>query len=85
MEIPMSHSVVLGYLPSVAENDYNNNYIKVTEDMTDEQIIKTIDTALEDKLLLEKMADDLYDNFRNKYSYEKNYENFMDIISQVIS
>ena len=80
IEIPMSKGVVLGYLPTSAKEDYNNNYVHIDENMSDEEIINIIDNALSNKELLQKYSEETYEIFRNKYSFENNYNRFMNIL-----
>ena len=55
IEIPASNSVVMGKIPVQAQSLYGNNYIKLTDKMTDQQIITAITTALNDKEKLENI------------------------------
>lgn len=82
MEIPMSKSVVLGYVPVSGIEDYGDNYVKATEDMTDETIVKTVDSALQNKNVLNQMANNLYEHFRSKYSYAASYKLFINICNE---
>jgi UDP-2-acetamido-2-deoxy-ribo-hexuluronate aminotransferase len=83
IEIPMSKGVVLGYLPNVAKNDYKNNYVYVTEEMSDEEIIKIVDDALNNKKKLIEYSDNLYDYFQTTYSFENGVKIFQEIISDI--
>jgi hypothetical protein len=71
VEIPMSGSIVLGYVPPSAEDDFNNCYVKITEGMTDDEIVQIIKDSLADKDNLKKMSDELQSKFSQKYSYEQ--------------
>ena len=83
MEIPMSKGVVLGYLPESAKKEYNNNYVHVSEEMTDEEIIKIVDDALNNKEKLIEYSNNLYDYFQETYSFENGVKKFQEIINDI--
>ncbi len=76
MEIPSSGSVVLGYLPECAREDFADNYVRVEEEMTDGEILKIIDDALQDTDRLKRYSAALLEPFRKKYSYSAFYDIF---------
>jgi hypothetical protein len=74
VEIPMSASIVLGYLPAVAESEFGNCYVKISETMSDDEIVTTVTAALSDKDALGNMSKELQSKFSRKYSYKQNFE-----------
>ena len=57
VEAAASHSAILGNIPSDYEHIFKGNIVEVTEWMSDEEILSTIDRALEDKHKLKAMID----------------------------
>lgn len=52
METSMSCSCILGNMPTDGQKIWKDNFIKITEEMTDEEIINIIDKSLDNKELL---------------------------------
>ena len=67
-EIGASYSGILGNIPSDYEDVFKNNVVEVTEWMTDEEILSTIDRALEDKQKLQDMINRLGERMHTDYS-----------------
>jgi len=67
-EIGASYSGILGNIPSDYEDVFKNNVVEVTEWMTDEEILSTIDRALEDKQKLQEMINRLGERMHTDYS-----------------
>lgn len=57
IETAMSGSCVLGNMPDDGKIYWKNNFIEITDEMTDDEIIKQIELALEDKDLLQEKID----------------------------
>lgn len=83
IEIPMSKGVVLGYLPNTAQDEYKNNYVHVNEEMTDEEIINTVDNALKNKEQLLQYSNNIYNYFQSEYSYESGIKKLQNIITDL--
>jgi hypothetical protein len=85
IEIPMSKGVLLGNLPDEAINEYDNNYVYVNENMTDNEILDIIDKALSDKNKLKMYSDNLYNKFTENYQFIQGLKKFEDILYYVES
>jgi hypothetical protein len=79
-EISASKSVVLGSYPSQYKELFDGNIIKVDEFMMDDEIIKIIDDALNDKKKLSEMCERLH----NKVHLEHNLNNAIDDFDTII-
>ena len=53
----MSNSCVLGNIPTDGIKIWNNNYVKITENMSDKEIVLVIKDALKNKDLLQENID----------------------------
>ena len=69
-EISASYSGILGNIPSDYNDLFKNNIVEVTEWMTDEEILSTIDKALEDKQKLQEMINRLSDRMHKEYNLD---------------
>ena len=66
-EIASSYSGILGNIPSDYKDRFQNNIVEVTEWMSDEEILSTIDKALEDKEKLKTMINKTADIVKNNF------------------
>ena len=64
-ETSMSNSVVCGDMPKDGEKIWNNNYIKLTNEMSDDEIISVIKNALTDKNKLEHYITEMLTVMKN--------------------
>lgn len=80
VEVPMSGSIVLGYIPPSARDDFNDCYIKITEEMKDDEIIQIVNDSLANKNRLKTMSDELQFKFSQKYSYEQNFREMINAL-----
>lgn len=76
LEIPASRSVILGNIPNNYKDIFQNNIIEINEFMTDNEIIKIIDNALEDKKELELKASRIYEKIITEYSLDNAIKDF---------
>ena len=83
-EIGASYSGILGNIPSDYENLYKNNIVEVTEWMTDEEIIDTIDKALADKQKLQEMINIIGDETHKEYSLKAGTKNMDDVFDTLL-
>jgi hypothetical protein len=69
-EIGASYSTILGNIPSDYNDLFKNNIVEVTEWMTDEEILSTIDKALEDKQKLQEKINILGNIIHKEYNLD---------------
>lgn len=69
-EIVASNSTALGNVPKDFQHVFSGHIVEVSEDMTDEEILETIDAALSNKEELHKRAVDFGESFRKSFGYE---------------
>ena len=79
-EIAGSYSGILGNIPSDYEELFKNNIVEVTEWMSDEEILSTIDKALEDKKGLWEMTKRLGDRIHREYDLKAAVTNIDDVL-----
>jgi hypothetical protein len=85
LEIPLCGTCPIGNLPEnnkIAKNLYKNDFIEITPEMTDEQIINITKKALQNKKDLQKKADNItgrLDKYNCKF-FSKNLKNLCEMI-----
>lgn len=82
-EISASYSGILGNIPSDYNDLFKNNIIEVTEWMTDEEILSTIDKALEDKQKLQTMINRLGDRIHKEYNLDEGVKDMDKVFDEV--
>jgi len=83
-EIGGSYSGILGNIPSDYNDLFKNNIIEVTEWMTDEEILSTIDKALEDKQKLQEMINRLGDRIHKEYNLDAGVKDMDNVFNEVM-
>ena len=83
-EIAGSYSGILGNIPTDYQDLFKENIIEVTEWMTDEEILSTIDKILEDKQKLQKMINRLGDIIHKEYNLEAGVKDMDQVIERCI-
>jgi hypothetical protein len=83
-EIGASYSGILGNIPSDYNDLFKNNIVEVTEWMSDEEILSTIDKALEDKQKLQQMVLKLGNKIHNEYNLDKGIEDMDRVFDHLI-
>ena len=83
-EIGGSYSGILGNIPSDYTNLLKNNIVEVTEWMTDEEILSTIDKALEDKQKLQEMINRLGDRIHKEYNLDAGVKDMDNVFDEVM-
>ncbi|XWV26189.1 hypothetical protein QJ857_gp0889 [Tupanvirus soda lake] len=63
-------SVVIGNMPTQGKNIWENNYIDIPNDASDDQIKNIITNALSNKKMLEKIGNHMSRKIANEYNYE---------------
>ena len=82
-EISASYSGILGNIPSDYNDLFKNNIVEVNEFMTDEEILSTIDKALEDKQKLQEMINKLGDRIHKEYNLEAGTKDMDEVFDEV--
>ena len=76
-ETSMSKSVVCGNMPTDGKNIWNKDFIELNPKMSDDEILDTIDKALQDKKKLIDMANITYQKMEefnlDKFSHKLYY------------
>ena len=83
-EIGGSYSGILGNIPSDYLDLFKNNIVEVTEWMTDEEILSTIDKALEDKKKLQEMINRLGDRIHKEYNLVAGVKDMDKVFNDII-
>jgi len=79
-EVILNKSVILGNIPNSEKYIYKNKVIRISNKMSDMEIIYIIKNALKDKKRLEELAEKKYKCFMNEYSYENGYNKLIDLL-----
>lgn len=82
-ETSLSYSLVLGYIPEEAKDYYSENYCRVTPDMSDSEIISTIDLELSNKEKMKEKIEIVYQNFINNLDFKKYPNKLYDICRSI--
>ena len=83
-ESAMSHSMIIGNIPTDYQSLLNNRIVQIDENMTDDEIYLVIKNELGDKTRLIENTRVLYNLFRSKFSYESGGEYFIYLIKQIL-
>jgi hypothetical protein len=83
-EIGASYSGILGNIPSDYNDLFKNNIVEVTEWMTDEEILSTIDRALEDKQKLQEMINRLGDRMQQEYNLDAGVKDMDEVFDEIM-
>ena len=75
VETAASYSAILGNIPSDYKDIFKNNMVEVTEWMTDEEILSTIDKALEDKHKLKAIINTTAEIVNKRFGLDSAVEN----------
>ena len=84
-EIAASYSGILGNIPSDYNDLFKNNIVEVTEWMTDEEILFTIDEALKNKKKLQEMINRLGDRIHKEYNLEAGTKDMDRVFNDLIN
>ncbi len=84
-EISASKSMILGDMPQQGIDIFGNNYIKINNDMTDEEIFDIIKDALSNKKKLADMIEKNYNLVHDKHIISRFHEDLYKLISEDIS
>jgi hypothetical protein len=84
MEIAASKSVILGRYPSDYEELFKHNIIEVNEFMEEDEIIKIIDNALNNKDKLIEMSNHLYNKLHEEHNLNKACEDFTQVLDNIL-
>lgn len=84
IEIAASKSVILGNIPSDYDDLLKGNVVEINENMSEEEIIATLDNALSNKNKLNEMSNNLYKKIHEEHNYTKAIENFNNVFSNII-
>lgn len=80
----MAKSVACGDYPDIdKENFMRKNMIYLDKTLSDQQLLDIISNALKNKQNLQKMANDCYDYFTQKYSFEEGLKDFDKIFDKI--
>lgn len=82
LEIAASGSVILGNCPSDYAGLFERHFVKVTESMSEEEVIGIIDQALSDKTGLAEMGRRLYDRIHSEHNLRKAQRDFNRIVKE---
>ena len=82
-EIGASYSGILGNIPSDYYDLFKNNIVEVTEWMSDEEILSTIDKALEDKQKLQEMINRLGDRIHKEYNLDAGVKDIDEVFDEI--
>ena len=83
-EIGGSYSGILGNIPSDYNDLFKNNIVEVTEWMSDEEILSTIDKALEDKQKLQEMINRLGDRIQQEYNLDAGVKDMDRVFDEIM-
>jgi hypothetical protein len=83
-EIGASYSGILGNIPSDYNDLFKNNIVEVTEWMTDDEILSTIDKALEDKQKLQEMINRLSDRIHTEYNLDAGVKDMDEVFDEIM-
>ena len=83
-EIGASYSGIIGNIPSDYNDLFKNNILEVTEWMTDEEILSTIDKALEDKQKLQEMINRLGDRMHKEYNLNAGVSDMDNVFDEIM-
>lgn len=78
LEITASGTYLLGNLPTDFSTVFNKNTVQVSEDMTDDEILRVIDDALEDKVKLEKKSAIFAEKIKHMYGGDLVVKDFLE-------
>ena len=80
----LSYSLILGYVPEEAEIYYDGeNYCRCTPEMTDAELLDTIDQELSDKKRILEKIDKVYRVFREHFDVNDYSEKLYAICERV--
>ena len=82
-EIGASYSGILSNIPSDYNDLFKNNIVEVTEWMSDEEILSTIDKALEDKQKLQEMINRLGDRIHKEYNLDAGVKDIDEVFDEI--
>lgn len=83
-EISASKSVLLGNINDQGKEVWGDDFVHIENNMTDEQILEKIRSALDDKEKLQNMANKMYDKIRSEYNYNKFCERLNNFFDNVL-
>jgi hypothetical protein len=87
LEIAASDTVILGDIPTDYRDLFKNNIIEITEAMTDQEILDTIDNALTDRKALVEMGHRFGKQIRTMYGSDTShtFDNCLKVLGEIIS
>jgi hypothetical protein len=84
-ETSLSYSLVLGSIPNEAQDIYLNNYCHLGVEMSDDQILQTIDQELVNKSKIVEKTESVYKKFRENFDLEKYPDKLFEIAKSAFS
>jgi hypothetical protein len=84
-EISGSYSGILGDIPSDYNDLFKDNIVEINEWMTDEEILNTIDVALENKQKLQEMINKLGNKIQLEYDLDAGVKDMDMIFDEIIN
>jgi hypothetical protein len=84
-EIAACNSVVAGNMPIQGKQIFGNNYIPLSNNMSDQKIISILQSALKNKQNLKNMSKHMYSVIHNKYIVKRRQEIYSDIYHEIIN
>lgn len=83
LEIAASRTVVAGKLPREERDAWRHSYVRLEESMSDEEIVRRLESALGNKRRLLEMADRVYGTIRSNYGYDAYARKFRAIMNDI--
>jgi hypothetical protein len=85
-EIPASNCCILGNIPTDYDHVFRGNIVEITDEMSDDEILQVIDTALSDKKELLRKTSMFGEYIRKTYgcNNENTFRDILSITNQVL-
>ena len=80
-----SYSGILGNIPHDYQSIFKDNIVEVSEWMTDDEILNTIDKALADKQKLQEMITSLGDKVHQEFSLQTSVKKFDAVFDEILN
>jgi len=84
-EIAACNSVVAGNMPIQGKQIFGNNYIPLSNNMSDQKIISILKSALKNKQNLKNMSKHMYSVIHNKHIVKRRQKIYSDIYYEIIN
>ena len=83
-EIPLSSSCILGNFPTRHAELFKGRIVELNQEMTDNEIVEVIETALGDKQNLTRLTHELYAEMAQRFGYQNGVKRFGEIIESLM-